>query len=148
MRTRLPRLLIVLMCVGVLLFQAAVSAGAIRFCRCHHTGGHCCCSVARAAARPACCCSHHAAAHRAEATSTCCGGEQSPKQGCQCSIRSDDTPVSGPSRARVAQVNAPLVAWLELPSAPLAAPAAPCVEPPAIWPPGVRLQSLFCVWLI
>jgi hypothetical protein len=38
--------------------------------------------------------------------------------------------------------------WVELPGWPAVDFRRPRVEPPAVWPPGARLQSLFCTWLI
>ena len=145
------------MCVSVLLFQAVASAGAIRRCYCRHGDGANCCSPSRPVQPSAgCCCSHKAEATpsrcgepRVGGIRSCCDEQRTGAVPCRCSMRSEQTQVYEPYRVRCDRAELLPVSWVDVSQVASAGDFSnPGVQPCVIWNPGVRLQSLFCVWLI
>jgi hypothetical protein len=142
MRTRLSRLLTVFLCTSVLFVQAAVSSGAMQVCRCNRVGKDCCQAKA-AAKRSTCCCTRPA-----EKKPSCCPTKQADLTQCKCPSRADEPQLAERPRVRVEPVDILALASVDVPGVAVVDFRQPSVQSPAIWPPGVRLQSLFCTWLI
>jgi hypothetical protein len=142
MHTRFFRWLTVVVCASVVLLQAAVSSGALRHCRCGRAGQNCC-QAKPAPAPSACCC-----ALAAEKAAGCCCTQGAGFVRCECSKQSQPTQTAERPRMHEAEVDLAVLAWVAPPVVPAVDVSPAIATPPALWPPGVRLQSLLCVWLI
>ena len=152
-RVGLPRYLVVLACLGALLMQTAVSSGALQSCRCACTirGPH----SASESAQPCPCCAkdrspapHCDACVESETKSSCCSRGTSDNAPCRCWSHRHETQVAEPSRDRHDRQELSWCGWIDLSSAPFIDLVRPLVLRTAFRPPGVRLHSLLCVWLI
>jgi hypothetical protein len=152
-RVGLLRLLVVSACIGVLLLQTAVSSGALQSCRCE-------CSIRgqRTASEPdhACpCCAknrspapHCDACVESDSESSCCSPGTSDNAPCRCWSHRHETQVAESHRDRTDRQELVWVGWIDVPSVTSVDPVRPLEMRAAFQPPGVRLQSLLCVWLI
>jgi hypothetical protein len=152
-RVGLQRYLVVVACLGALLMQTALSAGALQSCRCACTirGPH----SASESAQPCPCCAkvrspapHCDGCVESETESSCCSRGTSDNAPCRCWTHRHETQVAEPYRDRLDRQEMIFCGWVDLPAEPSVGHVRPLEVRTAFRPPGVRLQSLLCVWLI
>jgi len=152
-RVGLARFLIVLLCTVALLWQTAVSSGALLSSRCE-----CAMGGQRSASEPdhgcPCCAKNRHQPPRCpacgdnERDASCCSPSPSDSAPCRCWSHRHDTQVAESYRDRLERQEMSWVGWLDVPATPTVDHVRPLETRTAFRPPGVRLQSLFCVWRI
>ena len=154
------RILVVSVCTVALLLQTVVSSGALQNCRCEcamlghravpkSTAQGCVCCAKDKPAQPCCeACGKMEHASPPTSAASCCSDRPSDGTPCRCWSHRHESQVAEPCRDRIQRHAVTLVGWVE-PQWTTTVDSVRSLEVRSVFrPPGVRLQSLLCEWLI